>query len=151
MKILLILLLSISIYAKDTLYFLPEDSKDAINKIEKLIKNSKKSIDIAIYNIKYERFAKLLDKAQKRGVKVTLLYDKKDVDFKYVDAKKVDKKLHTKIAIFDKKTVIFGSPNWSKKSFKTNYEVLYVSDDEKLLKKFNKFFTNLSQKVIVGL
>ena len=96
-----------------------------------------------MYNFKYNRFAKLLDKAKKRGVKVTIFYDKKDVEFKNIKAKKVDKKLHTKIAIFDKKSVVFGSPNWSKKSFKENYEVLYITDDKKLLLQFNKFFKDL--------
>lgn len=143
MKLLLILLLTLSLYAKDTLYFLPNDGDKAIDKIENLIKNSKVSIDIAMYNFKYNRFAKLLDNAKKRGVKVTIFYDKKDVKFKYISAKKVDKKLHTKIAIFDKKSVVFGSPNWSKKSFKENYEVLYITDDKKLLSKFNDFFLKL--------
>ncbi len=143
MKLFLILILSITIYAKDSLYFLPKDSKDAISKIEYLIKNSKKSIDIAMYNIKYKKLVKLLDKAHERGVNVTLYYDKKDVDFKHVDAKRVTKKLHTKIAIFDKKTVLFGSPNWSKKSFKENYEVLYITDDKTLVVKFNEFFDSL--------
>ncbi len=143
MKLLLILLLTLSLYAKDTLYFLPKDGDKAIDKIENLIKNSKVSIDIAMYNFKYNRFAKLLDKAKKRGVKVTIFYDKKDVEFKNIKAKKVDKKLHTKIAIFDKKSVVFGSPNWSKKSFKENYEVLYITDDKKLLLQFNEFFKDL--------
>lgn len=143
MKFLIIFLLSISIYAQDALYFFPQDSKMAQNDIEKLINNSKQSIDIAIYNFGHKKIAKLLDKAQKRGVKVTLFYDKKSVDFKEIDAKTTDKKLHTKIAIFDRKTVVFGSPNWTKKSFKDNYEVLYITDDKKLLVKFNNFFKTL--------
>jgi phosphatidylserine/phosphatidylglycerophosphate/cardiolipin synthase-like enzyme len=144
MKILIILLLSISLYAKDSLYFFPQDAKKAKSDIEKLINNSKKSIDIAMYNFGHKKIAKLLDKAQKRGVAVKIFYDKKDVDFKNIKAKKLSKKLHTKIAIFDKKTVVFGSPNWTKKSFKKNYEVLYITDDKKLLFEFNKFFKTLN-------
>lgn len=144
MKLFLILLLSISLYAQNSLYFFPKDAKKAKNDIEKLINNSKYSIDIAMYNFGHKKLTKLLLKAKKRGVKVEVFYDKKDVDFKDIETKTVDKKLHTKIAIFDKKTVVFGSPNWTKKSFKENYEVLYITDDKKLLSKFNKFFKSLN-------
>jgi len=143
MKLFLILLLSISLYAQNSLYFFPKDAKKAKNEIEKLINSSKQSIDIAMYNFGDKKLAKLLDKAHKRGVKIKVFYDKKDVDFNEVKAKTLDKKLHTKIAIFDKKIVVFGSPNWTKKSFKKNYEVLYITDDKKLLKEFNKFFKSL--------
>lgn len=143
MKLFLILLLSISLYAQNSLYFFPKDAKKAKNEIEKLINNSKQSIDIAMYNFGDKKLAKLLDKAHKRGVKIKVFYDKKDVDFNEVKVKTLDKKLHTKIAIFDKKIVVFGSPNWTKKSFKKNYEVLYITDDKKLLKEFNKFFKSL--------
>ncbi|NOR57668.1 MAG: DUF1669 domain-containing protein, partial [Sulfurimonas sp.] len=124
MKLFLIILLSISLYAQNSLYFFPQDAKKAKGDIEKLINNSKSSIDIAMYNFGDKKLAKLLDKAQKRGVEVKIFYDKKDVDFNGIETKTVDRKLHTKIAIFDKKTVVFGSPNWTKKSFKKNYEVL---------------------------
>jgi len=143
MKLLIILFLSINLYAQDTLYFFPQDAKKAKQKIEKLINNSKYSIDIAMYNFEDKKLAKLLDKAQKRGVSVKIFYDKKDVDFKNIDAKTLKKKLHTKIAIFDKKIVVFGSPNWTKKSFRDNYEVLYITDAKKLLTEFNKFFSTL--------
>lgn len=143
MKLLIILLLSINLYAQDTLYFFPQDAKKAKERIEKLINNSKYSIDIAMYNFGDKKLAELLDKAQKRGVSVKIFYDKKDVDFKNINAQTLKKKLHTKIAIFDKNTVVFGSPNWTKKSFKENYEVLYITDDEKLLTEFNKFFSTL--------
>lgn len=143
MKLFLILLLSINIYAQNTLYFFPQDAKSATKEIEKLITNSKESIDIAMYNFEHKKFAKLLNEAQKRGVDVNIFYDKKDVDFKNIKTKKVDKKLHTKIAIFDKKIVVFGSPNWTKKSFNNNYEVLYITDDKKLVSKFNNFFKTL--------
>ncbi|MCK9492443.1 MAG: phospholipase D-like domain-containing protein [Sulfurimonas sp.] len=143
MRLFIILLLSISIYAQDSLYFFPQDAKIAKDDIEKLIKSSKHSIDIAMYNFGDKKLATLLDKAQKRGVSVKIFYDKKDVDFKNIDAKTLKRKLHTKIAIFDKKIVVFGSPNWTKKSFKDNYEVLYITDDKKLLAMFNKFFQTL--------
>ncbi|EQB39787.1 hypothetical protein M947_04215 [Sulfurimonas hongkongensis] len=143
MKLFLILLISINLYAKSSLYFFPKDAKRAKDDIEKLINSSKHSIDIAMYNFGDKKLVKLLQKAQKRGVIVKVFYDKKDVNFKNIKAKTLDKKLHTKIAIFDKKIVAFGSPNWTKKSFKKNYEVLYITNDKKLLREFNGFFEKL--------
>ena len=144
MKLILILLLSISLYAKNDIYFFPQDANKASDDIAKLINESKTSIDIAMYNFKYNKFAKLLQKAKDRGVKVKIFYTKKDIDFKDIKAIAVkDRKLHTKIAIFDKKIVAFGSPNWKKKSFTKNYEVLYITDDKKLLLEFNKFYKML--------
>ena len=144
MKLFLILLLCINVYAFEKVYFLPKDAKETKQHIEKLIKNSKASIDIAMYNFGYKRFAKLLYKAHERGVKVRIFYDKKDVDLKGIETKKVDRKLHTKIAVFDKQTVVFGSANWTKKSFNENYEVIYVTDDKKILSEFNNFFKELT-------
>ncbi|WP_373035083.1 phospholipase D-like domain-containing protein [Sulfurimonas sp.] len=144
MKFFLILILSINIHALEKIYFLPEDAKKTKKHIEKLIEDSKVSIDIAMYNFGYKKFAKLLDKAHARGVKVKIFYDKKDVYFNAIETKTVDKKLHTKIAIFDKKTVVFGSANWTKKSFKENYEVIYVTDNKKILSEFNNFFNELT-------
>jgi len=144
MKLFLILLISINIYASEKLYFLPQDAQKAKKHIERLIKNSKLSIDIAMYNFGHKKFAKLLNKAHNRGVKVKVFYSKKDVEFDGINTKITDRKLHTKIAIFDKETVVFGSANWTKKSFTENYEVLYITDDETIVSQFNEFFKELN-------
>ena len=143
MKLLLILLLTINIYAQDKLFFLPKDGKAAKKCIEKLIKKSQTSIDIAMYNIEDKKIAKLLSKAYNRGVAVTIFYDKKGVKLSHVNKMKVKQKLHTKIAIFDKEIVVFGSANWTRENFKENYEVIYVTDDEKIVSQFNDFFETL--------
>ncbi len=140
--IIISLLLSITLYAKEYIYFLPADAKKAKNHIEKLIKNSKSSIDIAMYNLGYKKFIKQLKKAKKKGVEVNIVYDK-GADLRKLDARKLKEKLHTKLAIFDKKTVVFGSANWTKASFSENYEIIYISDEENLVSKFNTFFKGL--------
>jgi len=144
MKLLLILILTLTLYAKEKVYFLPKEASKAEKSIEKLIKNSKISIDIAMYNFAHDKFAKLLRKAKKRGVKVKVYYDKEDVKFGKVKTKKVKKKLHTKIAIFDKEIVVFGSANWTVENFRNNYEVLYITDRKKIVSKFNEFFEDLN-------
>lgn len=136
------LIFSLSLFAKEYVYFLPDESKDAKKHIESLISNSKTSIDIAMYNLDYKKFIKLLSKAKENGVDVNIVYDK-GAKLKKFNAKKLEKKLHTKLAIFDKKFVMFGSANWTKKSFNENYEIIYISDDKNLVEKFNQFFKGL--------
>jgi phosphatidylserine/phosphatidylglycerophosphate/cardiolipin synthase-like enzyme len=139
------MILNISLFAKDEVYFLPTQSKEVKNQIEKLIKNSKKSIDIAMYNFSYKKFIKLLKKAKSRGVKVNIIYEKSDLKLDSLDAiqHKDPKKLHTKMAIFDNKTVVFGSTNWTKKSFNENLEFIYITNNSKTVKKFITFFKRI--------
>jgi phosphatidylserine/phosphatidylglycerophosphate/cardiolipin synthase-like enzyme len=139
------MILNISLFAKDEVYFLPTQSKEVKNQIEKLIKNSKKSIDIAMYNFSYKKFIKLLKKAKSRGVKVNIIYEKSDLKLDSLDAiqHKNPKKLHTKMAIFDNKTVVFGSTNWTKKSFNENLEFIYITNNSKTVKKFITFFKRI--------
>lgn len=151
---LITLLLTLCLHADDRLYFLPKDAKKAEKRIEHLIENANKSIEIAMYNFSLNRFAKALAKAHKSGVEVKVfLDDKKTKDDKseYVYLKdkgiKVVRikgaKLHTKLALFDRQTVLFGSSNWTKESFDENYEVIYVTSQEEVVKPFIQFLNNL--------
>ena len=140
------ILLVANIFALENLYFLPKDGKKVMQDMETHIKNAKESIDIAMYNISYRKLVNLLNEASQRGVKVKIFYFKKKADFsENVEAIKIKDKLHTKIAIIDKKIVIFGSANWTEDSFKENYEVFYISDKEELAKQFNQFFESLEK------
>jgi len=146
-KFLLIISLAISSFAKDEVYFLPKDSQKIQKEIKRLFKNSKNNIDIAMYNFSYKKFIKYMKKAHKKGVNINLILDgnkAKKNKINFIEFKKTrDKKLHIKMAIFDDKTVVFGSANWKEESFKKNYEVIYVSDDKKLVKKFSEIFKSL--------
>ena len=92
-------------------YFFPKQADEAKDKIIELINNSKDSIEISMYNFSYKKLAKELVKASKRGVEIKVVLDKEKVKddndiYKYLkdnDIKVIipDKKLHTKIAIFD--------------------------------------------------
>jgi len=155
LKLTIILFFTVNLYAKEWVYFFPHDADEAKNHIERLIKSSKQNIKIAMYNFSYKKFAKYLEKASKRGVKIEILFDahKIDIDkeskYDFLNSKnnikcyKSDKKLHVKIAIIDEKYIIFGSPNWTKKSFGENYEVLYITDKKKTVEKFVKFFKRI--------
>ncbi|MDD2697957.1 MAG: phospholipase D-like domain-containing protein [Arcobacteraceae bacterium] len=146
-KIFLVLILLISTtFAFEDVYFLPKDSKKVQKDMEKHISNAKESIDIAMYNLSYRKLVDLLNNASKRGVKVKIYYYKKKADLdERIETVKVLDKLHTKLAIIDKKIVIFGSANWTDETFKDNYEVLYISDRDELVKQFNDFYKTIKR------
>jgi phosphatidylserine/phosphatidylglycerophosphate/cardiolipin synthase-like enzyme len=146
--ILIICLFSIGLVAKSTLYTLPEDAKASQSAIIKLIKNSKHSISIAMYNLKYKKFIKQLKKAKSKGVDINLYLDANKVaksKIKFIKYKTFKNKLHIKAALFDNKTVVFGSANWKKESFTNNMEIIYISDDKKIVKQFKDMFKKLSK------
>ena len=59
MKVILsIILIATITFAKDFTYFLPQDSSKLKAHIENLIDTSTKSIDIAMYNFSYKKFAR---------------------------------------------------------------------------------------------
>mgnify|MGYP005990044419 FL=1 len=159
-KITLIsLFLCFNLYSKDNrnitstnlneIYFLPKEAKETKNSILKHIKNAEKSIDIAMYNFSYKKFAKELVSSSKKGIKINIILDKSKVDkndkiYKFlknngINIKIANKKLHTKIAIFDESIALLGSINWTKESFKDNYEVVMFTEDKKIISKMMRF------------
>jgi len=143
--VVLILLISSTLGFEDV-YFLPKDSKKVQKDMEKYITNAKESIDIAMYNLSYRKLVELLNDASNRGVKVKIYYYKKKADLDgNIETIKVLDKLHTKLAIIDKKIVIFGSANWTDETFKDNYEVIYITDRDELAKQFNDFYKTIKR------
>lgn len=153
----MLFLLAITVNAKDTLFLLPQESKQAEQKIEELIKSSQHSIEVAMYNFSLKSLAQELIQAKKRGLEVKVFLDKekskdKSSEYKLLKKNGVDviligyTKLHTKLAIFDKKVAVFGSSNWTKESFDKNYEIIVVSQQDDMLKKLNQFIKQLKEK-----
>ena len=158
-KILLVIVLfASSLFANEVLlnqsqvYFLPKQADEAKDKIVDLINNSKDSIKISMYNFSYKKFAKELANASKKGVKIQVVLDEKKVKedndiYKYLKDNNIeviiaDKKLHTKIALFDNKIALIGSLNWTKESFEENYEMLLLSNDKKIIFEMENFLSS---------
>lgn len=149
-KLLISFLFVINLYSNDV-FLLPNDSKEAQNKISSLILEAKSEIFIAMYNFSYNKFANDLIKASKNGVKITVLFDKEKTkkDDEILDLLKnsgiktiVNKdknKMHLKVALIDSKIAIVGSTNWTKKSFEENYDLILISEEKKLLEKLIAF------------
>lgn len=144
-KLFLIFLLVGSLFGIDRAYFLPSDGKEFSDDLIEQLENAKESIKIAIYNFEHKKIARILKKKARDGVRVIVLYSKKDVELhNSIDSEQITRrKLHTKMAIIDDKVVVFGSSNWSKKSFKKNYEMNYITDREDIVLPSVKFFSTI--------
>jgi phosphatidylserine/phosphatidylglycerophosphate/cardiolipin synthase-like enzyme len=158
--------------AHEQFYLLPKEKEVALESIIKKIDSAKSSIHISIYNFTHKKIAKAIKKAAKRGVKIEIIFDEKSVKKKqgktmlYYLAKyknisiytlqgKLSKKkkyhgiMHMKMAVIDSKIVIFGSANWTYSAFSNNYELLYISKNYAIAKKFERVFKVLKQKAVL--
>ena len=152
-KIVLIsLFLVLNLYSNEV-YILPKQGEQIKDKISESITNAKSEILIAMYNFSYKKFAKDLLDASKNGVKITVFLDAKKVKedpeiSEYLKKNNikvvlVKDKMHLKVALIDSKVAIFGSTNWTKESFEENYELIYISEDEKTVKTLSSFIKSL--------
>ncbi len=168
-KLLLLISLSINCTANESFYLLPKDAEQALNAIIKNIDLSKKSIKITIYNFTHKKIAKRLKAAAKRGVKIEIIFDNRSASkdkkrsmlyylakYKNITVYKLKGKLsknkkysgimHLKTALFDHNRILFGSANWSYSAFSKNYELIYITKDIKIAKKFEKYFNFMKGK-----
>lgn len=161
-KILLILLLVFVSYSKEA-YFMPKDGKKAENRLFYLFTHANKEIKIIIYTFTNKKLAKALKIAAKKGVKITIIADKKEIKYTYsviprlatlknfniylLSGKKYKNnekaKMHVKLSIIDNKYLITGSANYSYSAFYKNYEYILIHKDKNLIYKFNIFFNHL--------
>ena len=150
--VLIALFLVLNLYSNEV-YILPKQGEQIKDKISESITNAKSEILIAMYNFSYKKFAKDLVDASKNGVKITVFLDAKKVKedsevFEYLKKNNikvvlVKDKMHLKVALIDSKVAIFGSTNWTKESFEENYELIYISEDEKTVKTLRSFIKSL--------
>jgi phosphatidylserine/phosphatidylglycerophosphate/cardiolipin synthase-like enzyme len=142
---------------------MPEQGKVALMAMKKEFQYAKRSIRVSIYSFTNKSLAKSLKNAAKRGVKVEIIFDKKEskskrgksvigylAKYKNITVyrlsglrpkrKKYSGIMHIKMALIDDKTLIFGSANWTYRAFSNNYETLFITKDYALAKKFDKFF-----------
>lgn len=155
LKIILIsFLFIINLYSSEV-YLLPKQSDDAESKISELIQEADSEIFIAMYNFSYKKFANDLIESSKHGVRITVLFDQKKTkkDDEILDllrengiktvVNKDKNKMHLKVVLIDSKTAIIGSTNWTKESFEENYDLIYITDDKKLILKLKEFVSKI--------
>ncbi len=143
MKILFLFFIFVLNLYSDEFYFLPKQSSETKEKISELILNAKSNIMIAMYNFSYEKFAKDLIVASKKGIKIVVLLDAQKVEKNNTIVKLLNKngiktiiskeKMHLKVAVIDSKIAILGSTNWTEESFEENYDFIYITNEKKVI------------------
>jgi len=117
------------------------------DKIISAINLSKTDIKIAIYSFTSGDIVWALDNARSRGVNVAIIADKsqsesKNSEIPYLISKGFSVKIlagkgrglmHNKFAIFDNKTVLTGSYNWTNNAEFNNYENAIFIDDQEIV------------------
>jgi len=145
---------------------MPMEGKLAQKRLIELFSHAKNNIKITIYTFTNKKLARALKIAARKGVKITIIADKKESKYKYSvipnlaliknfdvylltgkNYKNGDKaKMHVKMSIIDDKYLITGSANYSYSAFFKNYEYILISKNKELIDKFEKFFSYLKEK-----
>ncbi len=125
-----------------------------------LIKKAKRSIDIIVFDWGWyademgeqiQIFNNAIFNANKHGVKVRALVQKRLVkvilESLGIESKVLHSKylLHIKLMIIDGEIAVLGSHNYTKNAFNLNYEVSVIIKDSKSLDRLKEYFKNLYQ------
>jgi len=142
---------------------MPMEGNIAQKRLIYLFTHAHKSIKITIYTFTNKKLARALKIAAKKGVKITIIADKKEAKYKrsvipnlalikninvlLLSGKKYKNgdraKMHVKMSIIDNKFLITGSANYSYSAFFKNYEYILIDTDKSLINKFEDFFYKL--------
>ena len=139
--------------------------RDAVFHLSNDLKNAQKSIQIAIYSFTHKELAESLKKAARRGVAITIIFDEESNRPKSYsrigDLAKLRSihtytlkglpnknkgywgKMHMKLAIIDGKKAYLGSANWSNSAFSRNYELLFSTDSQPVIRDAQSYFRDM--------
>ena len=141
---------------------IPVVDRDYFPTAKKLIQGAEQSICISMFVIKrgkkVNNFVNLLIKelknTAKRGIKIRILLDNKEVNRSAVDSLRgirnieikfdsSQKTTHNKIIIIDENTILIGSTNWTEKSIGYANEANAAIKDKKIAEYFQEYFNRL--------
>jgi mitochondrial cardiolipin hydrolase len=127
--------------------------------IERLLLETRVSVDAALYRITNPRLARALGKARDRGLRVRLLIDRNkyqetavtrellaenSLPFQAIYGRKEKgSKLHHKFAVLDRHIVLTGSYNWTLDSEERNFDHMLVLRDPDLALAYQQEFERL--------
>ena len=127
--------------------------------ITRMLKQAQATVDICVFTITDNRLAQPILDAHHRGIAVRIITDNDKADDPGSDVYQLGRSgvpvrvdlsehhMHHKFAIFDGKTVLTGSYNWTRSAAEHNQENLIVSDDAKLVAPFVHTFDKLWQSL----
>lgn len=135
-------------------YFFP-NAKNEKYLIE-MLRTCKKSLNVAIFSITRDNFAKAIIEVFKKGIDVKIIADDECVKnygsdvYKLAAAGipcKTDSNaqfhMHNKYAIIDESVIITGSFNWTTQAINNNQENLFFYEDKQIAEQYSKEFNNL--------
>ncbi|MBN1824544.1 MAG: DUF1669 domain-containing protein [Endomicrobiales bacterium] len=125
--------------------------------IIKRVTESQNTVDVMCFHFTSRTLAKALVRAKKRGVRVRLLLDESKSGerysmYEYLKDSGINLKLssgfdrgimHNKTAVFDSKSVLTGSYNWTGSAERFNRENAVFIDDIQAVHEFQKEFEKL--------
>jgi len=148
-------LLSAAAAPASEVYFSPNGG--VRQRLLRAVEESRKTIDIAVYNFTASELAEALYAAKARGVRIRVLTDQERaqtggsgirglrLNGVPVRALGVPEQslMHHKFAVFDERIVVTGSYNWTNSAEHVNYENVIVLDDPGVVNRFRQEFQRL--------
>lgn len=120
-----------------------------------MLGNAKKSVDICVFTITDDRISSAILRTHERGVRIRIITDNDKAADEGSDADRlaaagipvrVDRTayhMHHKFAIFDQKSLLNGSYNWTRGAAENNEENFVILDLPPLVSRFQKQFDQL--------
>lgn len=136
----------------------PIIGKEIGEQIIPLIENSKKTIEIIVYQwlwypgepgTNIQRFNTAIVNSAKKNVRVRVIAQpeqtRKILKENGINTREfyLTKKIHTKLMILDGQVAIVGSHNYTKNAFNLNEEVSLITDDLATIKRLKEYFDNI--------
>ena len=128
---------------------------ECVVRLNRLFDQARSQVDICVFTITDDRVASAILDAHRRGVKIRLVTD----DDKALDAgsdvyrlrregieMRTDAEpdhMHHKYAIFDQKTLLTGSYNWTRAASRSNEDNFIITDQPELLRRFVAHFESI--------
>jgi phosphatidylserine/phosphatidylglycerophosphate/cardiolipin synthase-like enzyme len=127
------------------------------NRLVRAIEGSRRSIDIAVYNLTARELAEALHAAKARGVLVRVVVDRERFESGLSSLRGLRRDgiavrslgipeqslMHHKFAIFDDRLVATGSYNWTNSAEQANSENLVLLDEPEVVQRFQEEFRRL--------
>lgn len=136
--------------------FSPGD--DCLGQIRELLMQARSSIDICVFTITDDRITDAILKAHGRGIRLRIITDDDKSTDRGSDIMRLSEAgvpirvdrtphhMHHKFAVFDARTLLTGSYNWTRSAARDNEENIVVLSDRKLAAEFRRVFEELWQR-----
>ena len=129
--------------------------EDCRRRIRSALDGARAQLDICVFTITDNGISEAIEAAHGRGVRVRIITDNDKSEDLGSDVDRLERvgvqirtdrtefHMHHKFAIFDRRTLITGSYNWTRSAFRNNQENIVVSTDARLIGGFAGEFERL--------